>query len=89
MLGVNKTDSTHPSEEPNRQYQYDESNKRESKAEAMMALDSNSENLAGSLGKSSRFDDDQNDSSEELGAVGSKRMYEVSQVNNSTFANVT
>ena len=54
-----------------------------------MALDSNSENLAGSLGKSSRFDDDQNDSSEELGAVGSKRMYEVSQVNNSTLANVT
>ena len=47
----------------------------------MMALDSNSENLAGSLGKSSRFDDDQNDSSEELGVVGGGRMYEVSQVN--------
>ena len=84
MLGVNKTDSTHPSEEPNRQYAYDESNKRESKA--MMGIDSNSENLAGSLGKSSRFDDDQNDSSDDVvGVVGGGRMY----VNNSTFANVT
>ena len=84
MLGVNKTDSTHPSEEPNRQYAYDESNKRESKA--MMGIDSNSENLAGSLGKSSRFDDDQNDSSDDvIGVVGGGRMY----VNNSTFANVT
>ena len=54
-----------------------------------MALDSNSENLAGSLGKSSRFDDNQNDSSEELGVLGSRRMYEASQVNNSTLANLT
>ena len=75
MLGNNKTDSTHPSEGPGQ---------RESKA--MMALDSNSENLAGSLGKSSRFDDDQNDSSDEVGVIGGGRAYEV---NNSTHVNVT
>ena len=54
-------------------------------------IDSNSENLAGSLGKSSRFDDDQNDSSEDAGVIGGGRMYEASQVgvNNSTFVNAT